>query len=69
MISKDRRCSLLPSFCAFSDELIPAKVIRPSLVARFASDCTESSSRDSSTSTALLISARSETSRTDCEFS
>lgn len=52
LTSKARKCSFLPAFCSASDELIPASVIRPSLDARFATDVTESSSRESSISAA-----------------
>lgn len=49
---KPRRCSFLPVFCSSSVELMPAKEMRPSREARFASDVTESSSLDRSISAA-----------------
>lgn len=61
----DRKCSFLPTSCCACEELIPAYVISPSLVARLAMDDTESSSRERSISKAVSMVARLLTSRTD----
>ena len=45
---------------------MPAKVMRPSLVARLPNDCTESSSRESWISAAVVMVARFEVSSTVC---